>query len=324
MITRKDIAAHLEKNIRTGFLIGYKAYTPKRGAFCQDLPSDGAFEIYGDMGAVPWPRQNAGKLGNGVADGRTQAPVNGGLNSGGSVSMADIEERAQIIYNVDWEIVISITHNAIDDDRAGDVLTKAQSAAVNFQKHQDYMAFTGLNLGEAATFIGNAYDGLPLFSASHVDAGAEYQTTQSNKLTTALSNANYNAARIAGSKLKDGRGQPVGLNHNLLIYPPDLRDPAAQVLNNPFKDATANRDVNPYAGMADGLEAPGGWLDATAWYIVDTSVPQKPLGLQVRKQPELVIWDDETTGDGGTRYFKWQARYNILAGDWRLVVQGNT
>ena len=61
MITRADIAAHLERGVRTGFLTGRQAYTPLRSAFVGNTTSDGAFESYTDMGNVPWPVQNAGK-----------------------------------------------------------------------------------------------------------------------------------------------------------------------------------------------------------------------------------------------------------------------
>lgn len=324
MITRKDIAAHLEKVVRTGFLAGSKNYTPKRSPFCRDVPSDGAFEIYADMGAAPWPVANAGKAGLTGTDGRTQVPQNGQLNSGQQVTVLGGEEKGLIVYNRDWETVIGITHNAIDDDRGGDLEDWASGAGVRFEQHKDYMAFNALNTGEATTFIGACHDGLSLFNDSHVDPGAEYQTTQDNKYALALSYANYNTVKIAASKFLDSRGIPLGLNHSLLIYPPDLVDAAAQIVKNPMKAGAANLDVNAYAGMVAGLESPGGWLDATAWFLVDPTLPQKPLNLQVRKVPELVIWDDENAGDGGVRYFKWHARYEIFPGDWRLIIEGNS
>jgi len=324
MITRKDIAAHLEKSIRTGYLLGAKDYTPRRSAFCRDVPSDGAFEEYTDMGSTPWPVQNAGKIGAGGTDGRTGAPVNGQMNAGQQVTIIGGEERALVVYNVDWEIVIGVTHNAIDDDKAGDLEAWAKSAGMNFEKFKDWKAFQALNTGAATTSLGPCYDGLPLFSALHVDPNALYQVAQSNTNALALSYTNYNTVRIAGSGFLDGRGQPVGLNHNLLIYSPNLRDTAAQIIKNPMQAGSANLNINAYAGETVGLEAPGGWLDATAWFLVDSSMPVKPINLQIRKQAELVIWDDEAAGDGGVRYFKFHARGNIFPGDWRLVIQGNT
>ena len=58
MITRKDIAAHLEYGVRSGFLNGRKLYTPLRAPFVREVTSAGAFETYADMGDPPWPVQN--------------------------------------------------------------------------------------------------------------------------------------------------------------------------------------------------------------------------------------------------------------------------
>jgi phage major head subunit gpT-like protein len=324
MITRKDIAMHLERNVRTGFLLGGKDYQPLRSGFVREVPSDGAFESYGDMGTLPWPTQNAGHAGPAGTDGRTSAPKVNSINSGRQVTVIGGEEKSLIVYNLDWEIVIPVTHNAINDDKAGDLETWARGASGNFEKHKDYMAFNALNSGEATTNYGACYDGLSFFNDSHIDPGAEYVTAQDNKFALALSLDNFETVKIAASKFKDGRGQPVGFNHNLLIVPPDLERTAAQITTNREDYGTGNRAANPYAGSVKLLVAPGGWLDTTAWALVDPTQLVKPINLQVRQQPQLVIWDNESEGDGGVRYFKWHARYSVFYGDWRLCALGNT
>jgi phage major head subunit gpT-like protein len=324
MITRKDIAAHLERSVRTGFLIGTKAYQPLRAGWVKEVVSDGAFETYADMGSVPWPVQNAGKAGAGGTDTRTGAVMVNKLNSGQAIQVIGGEERALIVYNLDWEIAVGITHNAIDDDKAGDLEAWARAASVNFQRHMDYVCFNALNAGEATTTYGACYDTLSFFNDSHVDPGAEYTTTQDNKYAVALSLDNFETVKVAAAKFKDSRGQPLGLNHSLLIVPPDLERTASQIALNREDFATASRALNPYAGSVKMLVAPGGWLDTTAWFLMDSSLPQKPLILQIRKSPELSIWDVESEGDGGTRYYKWHSRYAVCYGDWRLSAQGNT
>lgn len=324
MITRKDIAAHLERQVRTGFLLGGKGYTPLRASFAREVPSDGAFETYADMGTFPWPVQNAGKQGAGGTDGRTGAPAVGSVNSGQAITVIGGEEKSLIVYNVDWEIAVGITHNAINDDRAGDIEGWARGAAQNFERHKDYQCFKALNDGELTTNYGAGYDGLSFFNDSHKDPGAEYQTTQDNKYAVALSFDNFKTVRIAASKFLDGRGLPVGFNHNLLLVPPDLEYEAAQIVANPEVYGTTDRNKNPYAGKLQSMIVPGGWFDTTCWVLVDTSQIQKPINLQLRQEPQLVTWDDETQGDGGIRYYKWHARYNVFYGDWRLAILGNS
>ena len=324
MINRSDIAIHLEKSIRTGFLVGKNDYAPLRSPFTREVPSDGAFETYGDMGSTPWPYQNAGKPGAAGTDPRLGAPRVNDMTSGHQIQIIGGAEKGMIVYNVDWEIALGITHNAIDDDRAGDLEAWAKSAGSNFEKHKDFLAFDALNSGGAITNYGAAYDGLSFFNDAHVDAGEPYQTVQDNSFALALSLDNYDTVAVAASKFMNGQGKPVGLNHNLLIVPRDLNRIATQITDNPEDYTTADRERNPFAGQVTKLVAPGGWIDSTAWFVIDTSLPQKPINIQMRKQPELVIWDDEFAGDGGVRYFKWHSRLAVFYGDWRTAVQGNT
>jgi hypothetical protein len=323
MITRGTIPAHLEQNVRVNFLKTQKSYAPLRKPFVGETQSSGAYELYGDMGAVPWPILNGGQMGSGGTDERTGAPAAGTISAGENVKIVGGEERAVMVRNVSWDIGIGITQYAIDDGRTAELEDWARGAGSRFEQHKDYLAFNALNTGAATTFLPACYDGQALFSAAHADPGAEYTTAQSNALATALSYTNFKAARVAGSKYRDSRGVPAGLTHNLLIYPSDLIDEAAQIISNPEKAGTGNRDKNPFAGKTRGIEAPGGWLDTTAWFLVDDSTPQKPLYIQNRMAPTLYMDYDPKAADGGVWYFIWRARYTIFPGDWRLVIQGD-
>jgi phage major head subunit gpT-like protein len=187
----------------------------------------------------------------------------------------------------------------------------------------DFLSFASLNAGDGSTY-GRAYNRLSFFNSSHVDPGAEYQTTQDNLYGLALSLDNFEVIRVAASKFKDSRGQPVGMNHRLLIVGPDLERTAAQVVTNREDYQTGSRAMNPYAGNIDLLVAPGGWMDSTAWVLVDPTLLTKPINLQVRQVAQLVVWDDENAPDGGARYFKWHARYVPFYGDWRTAIMGNS
>jgi len=324
LITRSDIKAHLEATVMSNFLVGQKqSHVPLRGAFCQEYPSKKAFEIMASMGALPWPIQNGGKLGSGGVDARTGAQKTGGLHEGGPITIFGGEEQGMLVFPVDWEIPISITQNAIDDDQTGQLIEWAQSAAGRYEQHKDYLAFAALNAGDATTY-GIAYDGLNFYSNSHVDPGAEYTTVQDNLNGLTLAPDNFKTVKIAASKFLDSRGQSVGLNHNLLIVPSDLEYEAAQITTNREASDTANREMNPYAGNVKALVAPGGWLDTTAWFLVDPNQLAKPLGLVIRKQPQAFAWEDPSGPGGGTWNVKIHARYNVFYQDWRLAVMGNT
>ena len=102
MITRTDVIAHLEYGMKSGFLKGQKAYTKLRAPFVREAPSSGAYEIYGDMGAVPWPRQNGGQPGSAAADATHGGASVGGLTEGGPITVLGGNERAVTVWNNDW------------------------------------------------------------------------------------------------------------------------------------------------------------------------------------------------------------------------------
>jgi phage major head subunit gpT-like protein len=322
MITRTDILAHLEYGMRSGFLKGMNAYTRLRDPFCRTVNSTRAFEVYADMGAMPWPRQNGGQPGGTATDARTGAAQVSGLHEGGPITVIGGNERAVTVYNQDWEIPIGITHNAINDGQTGNLEEWARSTGQRFEQHKDYLAFNALNAGAGTTY-GNGYDRLSFFNDSHIDPGAEYQTAQDNAHALTLSLDNFETVYIAHSSFLDDRGQPAGLVPDLLIASVNLRRIGANITDNGDDYATGNRKKNPYAGDIQLLVAPGGYLDSTAWYTVVTGMAQKPINLQEREAPTLVFWDDHTQGHG-IRYYKWMARYVPLYGDWSLASQGNT
>lgn len=323
MITRTDILAHLEYGMKKSFLKAGQDYTPLRSGWVREAPSSGAFELYGDMGAVPWPSANAGQAPGTATDSRTGAVQVGGLNAGEAIKVLGANERSIMVYNRDWDIAYGIEHNAINDDRGGaDLEQWARMSAVRFEQHKDYLCFQALNAGAAATY-GKTYDGQVFFYASHADPGAEYSTAQSNVNTSALTLDSFETVYIAACKYLDDRGIPVGYTPSLLLHAVDLTRTAAQITDNYEDYMVAERARNPWAGQIRRLAAPGGWLDTTAWYLVVTDLPQKPVNLQTRQGPQLVYWDDHTQGNG-IRYYKWVARYEVFYGDWRLCTQGQS
>lgn len=308
--------------MRVGFLNAAKAYAPLRSAFCGEVASDGAFETYADMGALPWPEQNGGQPAAAGTDARTGAQIVSGLHEGGPVTVLGGEERAMIVYNQGWDIVIGIYHDAINDNRVGSLERWALRAGERFEQHKDYLAISALNSGDGTTY-GKCYDGLSFFNDSHVDPKATYTTTQDNLGASTLSLDNFETVRIAASKFLDSKGKPVGILHDLLIVPTDLERIGNNITDNSEDYATANRARNPYAGKVSLLVVPGGWMDSTAWVLASARGTEKPVYLQMREAPRLVMWDDESQGSG-VRYYKWYGRYVPFYGDWRLAYMGNT
>jgi phage major head subunit gpT-like protein len=236
------------------------------------------------------------------------------------VQVRGLNERYVEIENKDWEVTLALDHNAINDDRVGHVLPWARGAGSRFEQHMDERVFLALNGGDGTTY-GSCYDGFELFDTLHVDASAEYTTAQSNLNTLTLNTDNFNTVWVAAKTFRDARGKFINVPFNLLVVAPALRTVAAQICENANVYGTANREINPYAEEFSYLVNPN--MDATAWILTSTVLPDKPIIFQLRQAPKLVVWDDENVA-AGVRYMKWLARYEVGYGDWRTCYMGKT
>lgn len=232
-----------------------------------------------------------------------------------------VEKRLQVTPR-DWDITVYITHNAMRDDQTGTLESRVRGAGSQFNKHMDKLVFQALNAGNAATY-GLCYDGQFFFDTDHVDAGAAYQTNQSNANTIALTLDNFETAWVAATTFLDDQGEICGYMPNLLVVPPAYKREAAQIADNREDYGVANRAINPFSGEVQYIVSP--YLDSTSWYLVAANETVKPILLVMREQPNLqASWFDPAKPDGGHYYFKFYARYYVAYGDWRLAYQGNT
>ncbi len=296
MITRSDIANRLTYGVRAGFLSGQEEYVPSYPAVAMETESDGKDEVYADLLAVPMPRVFVDE-----------------------VTPRGFGEVALTITNTKFELTIKIDHDAINDDRVGDVDTTAREAGQRFPQHKDKLVFQALNGGDGTTY-GKCYDGLSFFHASHADGKGSYNTAQSNKGDLgALTNQNFNTAWVNANNFLDSEGEVTPYTYDLLLVSPALNDAASQICDNVEKADTANRAKNPYSGKVRYMVSK--YFDTTAWVLIASGEVRKPIILQIRQQPEFTTWDDELIE---ARYYKWVARYNVGYSNWRLAYMGNS
>jgi phage major head subunit gpT-like protein len=294
-----NVPTHLLVAARTGFLTALKMPEMPWTRIANQLNMDAKSIDLVDLGATPMPSQSKG----------------GGQKQ-------EFIERNLTVKPIDWEIVTWISYNAVQDDQTGTLNNRVRGAGVNFQKHINNLVFQTLNGGDAATY-GLCYDGQYFFDSDHVDKGAHYQTNQSNVNALALSLDNFTTVNVYGQKYRDDQGEFCGFVGDLLVVPPELEYTAGQICTNPDAYDTGNREKNPFSGKKDYIVSPQ--LDSTAWVLVDSKEPIKPLIVVIREQPNLQSsWFDSEAADGGRYCFKFYARYNVYYGDWRLATMGNT
>ena len=213
-------------------------------------------------------------------------------------------------------MTIEVDRNHIEDDTLGIYGPQAQMAGFSAAQLPDEIVFALLD----GAFSNLCYDG-KAFCADDHPVGT---SVVDNKGTAALqadtlahAAASYGAARIALRKMKDDEGRPLDVDPNLLVVPPALGD-TAQIL------LTAERfgdDPNPYRGTAEVVVSPRLTSD-TAWFLLDTRKPVKPLIYQERKAPVFVQQTGMDNDDVfNRRVFKYGAEARAAGGYgfWQLA-----
>jgi phage major head subunit gpT-like protein len=293
-----NVPGHLVVSARTGFLTTALPPVPAYAAIAQELTMSAKNIEMVDLGGAPMPLRNRGRM-----------------------QIQDFIEKRMTVQPLDWDITVFISHNAVQDDQTGELDRKVRSAGDNFQRHIAQQAFQALNDGDGSNY-GLAYDGLSFFNDSHVDKGAAYTSVQDNKDALALDATNFNTVYVKAQKTRDDQGQFTQYNYNLLVVPPDLAKVAFQLTQVPGGSETP-ANANPFAGRINYVVSP--LLDSTAWVLVASDSPTKPIVIAMRERPNLQsAWFDPEAPDGGRYYFKFYARYNHFYGDWRTAYMGNS
>jgi phage major head subunit gpT-like protein len=294
-----NVPYHLVAGAKAGFLQAVKDVAPLWQQVAMVANLDGKTLDLVDLGAAPMPKES--KTG---------------------MTVQDFVEKHKEVKPRDWDITVYISYNAIKDDRIGDLERRVRAAGSNFNKHLNSLVFTVLNAGDGTTY-GTCYDGLALFSNSHVDGGANYQTVQDNLDALSLTLDNFNTVYQALATVRDDQGEYTAYTPNLLIVPPALKYTASQISTNREAYDTGNREINPFAGEINHIVVP--WFDSTAWVLMDSTSEIKPIIVAMREQPNLQdAWFDPSKPDGGWYMFKFYARYDALYGAWQPAHLGNT
>jgi phage major head subunit gpT-like protein len=296
-----NVPNHLIVGVRTGFLAALPNIKMNYQRIAATVPMKTAEMTLTDIGAAPMPVESKGRL-----------------------QAQDFIEKSKGLHARGWESTVHISQDAVDDDQTGDLYRKVQSAGDNFQRWLNNRCFKALNDGDSTSSVfGLCYDGAAMFSASHIDDGAQYQTAQDNVSALALSIDNFETVKVASKKFVDDQGEEIDYDYNLLIVSPELERIAAQICKNADAYDTGNREMNPYAGVTQYIVSPK--FDSTAWILAAENASAKPIIIGERKAPQLQhAWFDPNGPDGGMYYFKFYARYDVVYGDWRLAHMGNT
>lgn len=214
------------------------------------------------------------------------------------------------IKNKDFELTVGVDRNAIEDDKIGLYKPSIQMLGESAAMHPDELVYALL----ASGFTAKCYDGKAFFATDH----AVGKNAVSNKITDKLSLEAYITARAMMRNYKNSKGRSLALVPNLLVVPPALEGKAREILVAEFINGTKNT----MQGTAD-LHVEPRLTSDTAWFLLDTSRPIKPLIYQQRKKAKFVSKTAETDDNVFmSKQFIYGAdsRGNAGFGFWQMAV----
>lgn len=219
----------------------------------------------------------------------------------------NMSTRTWEVVNRKWELTYEFERDQIEDDLDGLVsaaLIEARRSGYKFARHEDLLVAATLEAGITAL----CWDGQFFFDTDHpIDIDGVTSGTYSNKLNLALSHANFQTALTTMLRWKNEDGSPMVQRGSLALkVPPELELTAKQIVEiDQLTPAaayglfgTSGVSKNPLVGAAK-LDVDQYLTDTTAWYLLASDGPVKPLMLQRRRPLEIV-----EEGEGSALYFE--------------------
>lgn len=242
------------------------------------------------------------------------------------VKLSNLRAENIRIVNKRWANGIRIDIDDILDDRLQIIGAKLSMLARKGAIHYGQLIIDALITGFVTTGVfGASYDGQAFFSATHQDGSGP---VQSNTNGTALTNANYFAARTLMWSLTDEVGDELGIVPDTLLVGPSLEETARQITGSelvPSAAGTASQS-NVARGTARVIISPR-LIGAAAshWFLLSLNQEVKPIILQIREainsmQTRL---DDDNGFMRNELKFKATARHNVGYGLWQHAFGSN-
>jgi len=210
-------------------------------------------------------------------------------------------------------MAFAITEEAIEDNLYGTTgKMKANAMGRAMANAKQVKAANVYNNGFNTSSLYAGGDGKPLFASDHPTLAAG---TQSNKVSSDLSETALEAALINISLTKDDRGLLIGARAVSLHIPPQLQFVAHRILFSDLRVGTADNDTNAMKDMglfSKGYTVNHRFTDTNGWFI-RTDVPN---GTKMFVRAPLATKDDVDFLTGNMRY-KARERYSFGWSDWR-------
>lgn len=234
------------------------------------VPSNGPFETYAWLGAIPQLREWIGAK-------TVKSPY----------------DWKYVITNKDFESTIGVDRNEVEDDQIGGIIPRVRTLA---QKAIEFPHFLVSQLIVSGTSV-NAYDGAAFFSSHTTPAGTTNNNVMAGTgITNAAIEADITSARSTMMTFTDDFGVVMGLAGDTVVVPPALELAFRKAIFSTTSFSQANPGVlNPFSGIIKQIVVDPYLTDTNDWYLLATAYPLRPLIYQERKAPIFVALDKPDT-----------------------------
>lgn len=245
------------------FSRGWESATPHYPAWCMDSQSTGDKETYHLDGGLPEMREWLGERQRNA-----------------------VKRWTYDLANRDWELTIEIPRNAFADDKLGLFKQRFTQMGVAAKVHPDKL-FTDLLVDG---FTDKGYDNKAFFGTTHPTLVSG--TTNTNKVSGALSEDTFNEAIEMLRSMKDDHAKPIDVfamgGELELIVPPALESTGREIVvverlssgaSNPNYQRAKLRVMNRLAG------------NDAYWYLGLSGGPLRPFIFQQREAAKVIARD---------------------------------
>ena len=206
-----------------------------------------------------------------------------------------------------------VSQEMIDDEKFNMIQRLPKSLATAKMRTYEQAAADVLNYGFTAGGGGLAQftggDSLALFSTAHVNRDGT--VSQSNRITTALTQTSLQSVITAMKTRRDSKNQIIHFTPDTLIVPPSLEFTARIILESTQVLGSNNNDVNPIKGSLNLVVWPY-LTSTTAWFVVDSKAHELNFFKRKDEGVKGPVWDFDTESA------KWKAvcRFSVGFSDW--------
>lgn len=221
----------------------------------------------------------------------------------GAKQYGSVEFFTQTVRLKKYERSLPLPRLTVDYDPGGQVATTLRAwIQETMQSHDDKAVFDVLTGSSGAG--PTAFDAVSLINDAHTMGSS----THDNKVTTALTPANYDAARQLMAGYKNAAGEPLNIVPDTLIVGPKLETMALEIAEGTVRlqgmagDGSLDSGTRVATGPIDNVYR-GNKLTVIVWrrlvstqddywYLVDTSKTSKALQLKRERSYELIDLTD--------------------------------